>query len=266
MTHMLPESMPSWGTGSRAYWALEPNGDVIVFVHGFGGSAVHSWSQFDVLLPEIANHDVVFYGYDSFRLAITVAARELGELLDSLFVAGAMTVNGTIERELYRDDQKFVVRRVLLVGHSVGAVICRRTLLDAANAGALWVDRVKLVLFAPAHMGTDLMCLWTSLAGSFRVPLDALVKFRIPILREIERGSQVLNDLRSSTKEAMHDGGRSYLRAVAIAICEIDRVVVPDPFCPADELATVIPRTTHRSICKPNENYSRPLEIIRGCL
>jgi pimeloyl-ACP methyl ester carboxylesterase len=258
-THMLPVSLP-WGKNGRAYWSLEPTGDVVVFVHGFNGAAVETWSDFDSMLPDNVHHDVVFYGYDSLRLRATVAAAQLREFLSVLCCDSATTVNSTLEPELYRASS-FVVRRVILVGHSLGAVICRRALLDARNSSEAWTSRVNLVFFAPAHMGAHLLSLATGILGALRIPLAPIAKWQFPILSELQEGSSFLKDLREETQQAISGGSSDFLRARAVAICERDNIVNPQTFCPHDASPVVVPKD-HVSICKPNEEYMTPLELV----
>ena len=258
-SHYFPVDLP-WGRCSQAYWAQEPTGNVFVFVHGFGGSAVESWNEFDGLLPAEGNHDIVFFGYDSVGLRTTVAAAFLVEFLHSLCCNPATTVNSTLPPELYRTE-KFRVRQVILVGHSLGAVVCRRALLDAYNDRAAWASLVALVFFAPAHMGAHVLPLVASMLGILHFPMLAFTKWLAPVLDELQEDSLFLKDLRNETRTAIASGSAEFLRARAIAICERDRVVNPQSFCPQDAPPIVLMKD-HVSICKPSNQFTAPVELV----
>jgi len=205
------------------------------------------------------SHDVVFYGYDSLRLRATVAAAQLREFLQDLCLAGDATVNGTLEPDLHRSG--FLPERIVLVAHSLGAVVCRRAMLDARSDGQDWAHKVSLGFFAPAHMGAHVLGLVGGVLGLSKLPLAPIAKWRFPILSELEEGSGFLKDLRGETEKAVEKGGADFLRARALAICEYDDVVNCQPFSSYDASPTVLSRD-HLQICKPDADYLAPLRVV----
>ena len=142
----------AFGVATNAHWAVAQPLNVLVFVHGFFGHAVNTWTSFPEMLladARMAGTDIVFYGYDGkFRQAGN-SALELLNFLRKLAEQPWTLSSSGIGRS--RKDPGYV--RIVIAAHSLGAVITRRALLDASRAGALWLDRVRVVLFAPAHNG-----------------------------------------------------------------------------------------------------------------
>ena len=54
----------------QAILALQPQRKAVLFIHGFSGDALGTWSDFPVLMPgraSCAGRDLFFYGYDGLR-------------------------------------------------------------------------------------------------------------------------------------------------------------------------------------------------------
>src|SRR6266849_3242457 len=104
--HYLPRRVgPAFR--SVAFWAIEPRGDLIVFVHGFNGNAVSTWTEFHTLLPHEArcsSSDIVFYGYDGLRAYARVSAALFADFLDALASNPARVINEHLDREAHRPD------------------------------------------------------------------------------------------------------------------------------------------------------------------
>src|SRR5713226_7104842 len=73
----------------------------------------------------------------------------------------SVIVNGTLRPELHRKAE-FQYGSVVVVAHSLGAVVARQALLDLdEDRNPKWLNKISLVLFAPAHMGADVVPLGT---------------------------------------------------------------------------------------------------------
>src|SRR3990167_5590898 len=71
INHQLPTKL-SMAPRSTAYWARIANGELLLFVHGFGGHAEYAWTRFPQLLLQndsTALHDLLFFGYESTRIS-----------------------------------------------------------------------------------------------------------------------------------------------------------------------------------------------------
>ena len=148
------------GRNSFVKWAKQPAGQAIVFVNGFGGSPQKTWPDFPDLLAErseCAESDLIFYGYHSFKARVAASANEFSSFMQTLCARPAVLINETLRPELRRPST-FQYSSVIIVAHSLGAVIARQALLDLDEGPRKkWLDKLSLVLFAPAHMGADLV-------------------------------------------------------------------------------------------------------------
>ena len=251
----------------------------IVFVHGWGGSASGTWEQFPTALramPEAAAVDAFFLDYPSTTLSVAVCASELKELLvDLLRAPAAHVVNPSLAEEAPPRPAGWRYRRVLLVAHSMGAVVARRALLDLDRTD-LTVDEataMRLLFFAPAHLGSSLPLLVASGLGLDWLPGASLVgralRAHYRSLADLEEGSNALRLLsddsrsaraRRATAQEADDDLRAHVRHA-----RNDKVVVQDRF-DEDLDGRPIAHRNHRSACKPSESYRVPVEALRGVL
>jgi pimeloyl-ACP methyl ester carboxylesterase len=257
---MISVSIPH-GRGSRALWSTHPTGTVVVFVHGFNGHATDTWTEFDRLLLG-SKHDLVFFGYDSLRGTSNVMALKLLECLEALWDDPTRFVNGTLDPSDYRAP--FTVKRLLLVAHSLGAVVSRRALLHACTKKHAWLNQVELCLFAPAHRGAHVTGLVKAAMSLFQAPLEAIAKWRFPILADLEKGSQLLTELAEQTSEAI-DKGQPSLRAQLVVLAENDDVVDTNPFCVHDDPGQAF-AASHTKVCKPDDAFDQPFKALSKIL
>src|SRR6266404_521895 len=133
----------SAGQNSMAEWAVQPEGNALVFVHGFKGSAVGTWTEFPTLMRDQARcsgWDLIFYGYDGVRTRATNSAGHLREWLEILSTNPLSIINPTLDEEVRR-GAGFAYKRIILVAHSLGAIVSRQALLDAHLHRRDWVSR-----------------------------------------------------------------------------------------------------------------------------
>src|SRR5437870_10549959 len=91
----------------RALFAINPSGRAVVFVHGYGGDALKSWSDFHQLLPrrpECARRDLFFYGYDGLYSELIASAGLFREFLDGLFAKSTELVNSSLPAGAHRSE------------------------------------------------------------------------------------------------------------------------------------------------------------------
>lgn len=260
MGHSLPFSLP-WGHGTIIYFAEQPADRFIVFVHGFGGSATKTWKGMEALLshPGAQSADVAFYGYGSlaaparnsatlFRAFLTAAAEQSPPWTSARFRGGAVG-----DRD-YRD--------ILIVAHSLGAIVTRRALLDSMKLNLDWVSKTRILLFGPAHMGTRLVKLTTMLRsgiGSFFSDLFVFGRVKVPVLDDLEEGSDFLKELLAESHAAVAGGVDRPIRAEGVIFGERDQVVLTKPFC-TDPLSDVWPGEDHCSVCRVPQTIH---EVVR---
>src|SRR6266705_1056150 len=135
-SHFIFDAGLPIGVGSRVWWSHKPGGCVLIFVHGFNGQALATWSSFPSLLTKqskFSDWDFVFFGYDGLHTEAVTSAVDLGQLLDMISSSpsqlyGASTASPHAAR---RHPQAY--KRIVLVAHSLGAVVARRAMLDGYN-------------------------------------------------------------------------------------------------------------------------------------
>src|SRR5215472_14397665 len=103
------------GHNTVAYWANEPDGTLLFFLHGFRGKSLSTWKALNRVLPEVCatRTDLVFCGYDGFGAHVDLSAVLVGEFLEHLidrpaFVPLPPVVRNPADR----------YRRIVLVAHS----------------------------------------------------------------------------------------------------------------------------------------------------
>jgi pimeloyl-ACP methyl ester carboxylesterase len=245
-----------------------PQTTACVFVHGFGGTSVGTWENFPGILlekPEAAGYDLIFYGYDSKRSANTSAI----ELLD--FLTGIFTDPATVWNKLLHPSRarpaQFAYKRIVIVAHSLGAVVTRRALLDAlwrkqewGSADYDWVQHVRLVLFAPAHCGARVQRLAASFTFPFKLPVFEFFHYRWPSFEDLKPESKVLERLSADTTVALKSGSNGFLKAKNVLWATDETVVYNDYFVGDPPPRTIV--GTHTSVCKPHKTFDEPLKWV----
>jgi pimeloyl-ACP methyl ester carboxylesterase len=265
-THLPPLDLP-YGNGTKARWAINPEGNLLVFVHGFKGSAVDTWKGFPSQLAphaKIHGYDLVYFGYESVVQTAGESANQLHRFLDDVLTKTDRTVNKSLGGYdiSFRREKEWAYKEVVLVGHSLGACVIRRAMLNQLQGGRnSWsIDGIKMLWFAPAHSGARIFRLLTAASLGFSVGgLDSLATFFAPSLQDLSPGSDFLRKLRDETDELREKF--PFLNANLTFWAWKDKVVLNDPFkgdvAPFEEVRGV----NHISICKPNA-YGRTVELL----
>jgi alpha-beta hydrolase superfamily lysophospholipase len=253
----------------QSLFAVRPSGKAILFIHGFSGDPIKTWSDFHVLLPAaqgFKGRDLYFYGYDGLRANMTSSAALLREFLERLFQQSSKFVNQNLPSDAKRQDN-FQYDEVALVAHSLGAVITRRALLDLTRLNRPWLSKTRLILFAPAHKGASVADLALEAASSFRFLrfFGAIARFESPLIDQLKPGSPELTALLRETELACQNGANSHLKARQVVIAEYERIVRNETFAD-DPPPVTIPDTEHTSVCKPRADFLRPFELLEESL
>ncbi len=249
--------------------AVHPNRKALLFIHGFNGNAIRTWSDFHELLPKCSTcsgHDVFFYGYDGLRAEMNASAAIFRVFLHRFFEETQSLLTNNLPESAQREDD-FQYDELVVVAHSLGAVIARRALLDATREDSDWVAKTKLVLYSPAHKGARVADLALEAASSFRFlkffALGAL--FKSPLVEELRQDSPWLRKLLEDTEVATKDRANRHLIAKRVIIAEYEKIVVNEIFGD-DPPPHTIPDTTHTTVCKPTEDFQQPLIHLEACL
>jgi pimeloyl-ACP methyl ester carboxylesterase len=267
-THYTPRPLPV-GQDSVVRWAIDPVKRAVVFVHGFAGEALGTWDQFGTLLPlqaEAVGRDLFFYGYESVAQQAPISA---AEFRDFLFALWDDPVNAFIKptvRDARRADPMFRYDHITLVAHSLGAVVVREALVQAALEAPppTWLHRLSLVLFAPAHSGAKATELGKELLGVLPAPIESALRAGVitvvPVLVDLEPGSVMLTKLAKDTGDLLEQGYNA-LRAKVVVVGSKDQVVHSVRFC-ADPGPRRVKGIGHIPVCKPNPSYREPLGFL----
>jgi pimeloyl-ACP methyl ester carboxylesterase len=246
-------------------FAINPSRKAIIFIHGYSGDPLTTWSQFDSLLPleaKSAGHDLFFYGYDGLFSDMAASAGIFAQFLRSVAQDPTRLLRAlppSVTRE-----PKFQYDEITIVAHSLGAVITRWALLDLRDNACGELERFRMVLFAPAHKGARVDRLAAAVGSGF--PLLGLLwtgfRFSSPLVEQLAENSAYLAALETRTQKAIQaDGKRSYLVARRIFIAEYEKIVRNLAFA-GDPPATPIPKKSHMEMCKPTELWRAPLDEV----
>jgi pimeloyl-ACP methyl ester carboxylesterase len=267
----------------------------VVFVHGFTGNSESTWFDFQNLVDIDAADwwkrcDLFFYDYKSTESNIAVLAERFRNFLKDLFPRPKpeLLTRPSIELEkIYQLEDTLVpltesYQRLVMVGHSLGGVIIRQAVSDAAldfentndnekmqggepNPTFRWLAS-SVRLFAPAIFGFNP----TQFAGfcyHLTAELPRLGTFLRPILhanavhQELRQDSVRLREIRRLTEKfAAKYPWMESLRCHLIFGAE-DTIVYTDRY-DCDPVREIVEHQDHRSICKPDLNYRRPLEFV----
>jgi alpha-beta hydrolase superfamily lysophospholipase len=253
----------------QALFAITPVRKAILFIHGFHGDAIKTWSDFHLLLPECEKcigQDIYFYGYDGLRAEMTASAAMFRDFLDRLFIRTSTMINESLPSTAKRADD-FSYDELVIVAHSLGAVIARRALLDATKSEKSWVLKIKLVLYAPAHCGASVakLALEASSSLPFIKYFAPLARLKSPLIDQLTPGSPDLTRLLDETLNACKNGNNPHLVACKVVIAEYEEIVRNDSFG-NDPPPVAIPETYHTTVCKPKVEFRKPLDHLEECL
>jgi hypothetical protein len=266
-THYMERELNS-EYGVRALLAIKPNRKAILFIHGYGGDAVSTWSEFNKILLEdsrFADHDLIFYGYDGLRGELIATVLIFRDFMDWLFGKSLVLINHALGKEALRPEG-FAYDHILVVAHSLGAVVARWAFIKATADKLSWHNKTSMLLFAPAHMGADIVQLIIETASSYSLLKlgVGLARIKSPLIDQLKKGSDELTKLASEFMSAIATPGNQHLVAKRVCIAQFERVVKNETFC-IDPEPSPIQGSTHRSICKPRPGFNKPIVYLREC-
>lgn len=257
---------------TNVLWSLNPDGKAIVFIHGFSGS-FNTWKGFPEMIadsPGFEGWDIFFVEYDwgdqvelTGRSMFEYVLQPIFENPQSLFKSSSSTVTR---------PQDFQYKQVVIAAHSLGAVVTRVAMLAASRAKVAWLPNTKMVLYAPAHNGANIVSLGSEALGVFGAigkMLPNVLKVKYPSLIDLESvpgvgKSDLLKRIESDTKALLDAGKGDFTKAQAVLYGGDDRVVVAAQFCQDTDFKSV-PNISHTAICKPSNTFDRPFTMLSQC-
>lgn len=272
-THYLPQRLPPVESLTpEGLFSTNPDGRLVVFVHGFNGSASATWLDFPGLFPrrpKFERADALFVGYDSLRTPATVSAAGLRQFMRRLWTAPSSIINAALDPDAARDSG-FRYRKATLVAHSLGSIVARQAIVDGLRESPSpdeWATTSQLILFAPAHKGAKTLELaMECLAGLswLGALVGPLLKMRYQTLSDLEQDSKTLEILEADAVK-LHERGHAAACAQKVVWARNDHTVWALKFG-VDPPAEVIENKGHTDVCKPSAAYLRPMEILEAAL
>ena len=267
MTHS-----PRW-LHDPARWVLYlshvPPERLVVFVHGFYGGPVGTWQRF----PEGSSawwqsSDLLFVGYDSIWDNITGTAARLLRALPRFYPelpAKLQEIDGVCVRKASGRPY----RELFPVGHSLGGVVVRRALCDAAYDWLVEIEddptsskpvilEASVRLFSPASAGFRPAGKLGLVRATPAWRLVNMLLRRSSAFTDLQPDSPILNETRNRT-EALVEQDKAEWRSLRARIlwANPDDVVVTERYR-TDFGDDAVDATTHKSVCKPNGAYHVP--------
>ena len=259
----------------------------VVFVHGFAGGATSTWSQFHSLVDVYSSEfewwkatDAYFYRYGSISKPVAVNAHGFRSFLDFVFPSPQHSIIDSVRS--VPGGARY--SNLVLVGHSEGAVVIRRALIETYKTlretlvkfpdseakheiesflVANPVFAATLILFAPAYLGfsgagwLQLLLHLPKISGIFNAALNFSTAYV-----ELQKDSPVLKQVKDDTTDIAEPYPyMSAFKASPIFGAE-DRIVYIGEYG-GDNAAQIIDRHNHISICKPTPKYKLPLKVVR---
>lgn len=263
MNHTVAVNI-KYGEGTQALFAFTSPKDLIVFIHGFGGDSIGTWNGFPALLTQsdtFSKQDIIFYGYKSLE---TQAGNHAESFKDFLKLSVAPLANKLLPKNQNLPERNY--QRIILVAHSLGAVVVRHALLSAYKDGENWISKTRMVLFAPAHKGAKVQKLAKeALTGWFGL-INLFASYNYPILGDLEPGSKILEDLETETNELLDKNAGDFTKAKKVIWGTKDKVVNNVRFY-LDASPVQIDKG-HTGVCKPDadDDFMSPIDILKEIL
>lgn len=243
---------------------------LVMFVHGFRGRAVSTWLDF----PSAGEHrawwreaDLLFVGYGSTRENISGVAHRIRREIPRFFPAPypeAMTVNGRHPRP----DITSAYEELFLIGHSLGGLVLRRALCDAAikwNEDGRPAKRsplldARLLLFSPATAGFQASGILGAVRATGIWAAAEIFLRRSSAYSDLQPGSTLITDTRALTERLAVQPELSGLRA-RIVWANPDDVVIVQRY-ETDFVDDSWDGRKHSTICKPRADFQSPLDFV----
>lgn len=265
--------------------------EAVFFVHGFSGSALGTWLDFPSMIDQEqttsrwTRSDLYFYGYRSGAENVSVLTNGFLEFVDRYFPEPDAVDLTTISQEINKlpgfgeiGDLPLTsaYKRLTLVGHSLGGVIVRQAIVERARdlgdvllaepTGDGDILSADIRLFAPAIFGF----LPTGFGGycyAFMMENPIIGTFLRPMVNsnatisELIEGSRRLSDLQTRTEALANE--HTWIRATQAHVIfgSKEHVVYMDRFA-CDPVYLVEKDQDHKSVCKPNQWYRKPLDFV----
>jgi pimeloyl-ACP methyl ester carboxylesterase len=260
----IQRATTKWGKAVYANWNKNEAEHALVFIHGFNGSAMETFGDFNLEFryrPKYGEYDVFFYSYDSLFRQIADSGLKFLDFIKTLHDRPGDIIKAT-GMDIYRGTYK----KIVIVAHSLGAVVSRYALNEGYESGLQWLDKTALVLFAPAHTGAHRSI---DTLTTFPPPikfLGPLARYFVLTLEQLIDTSIIIDPLREKHKVLIENKGvMDFTIAKKVVWSSPDRVVINNKFA-SDPTAVVIDNKSHSAVCKPTNSFIQPFEELESIL
>ena len=264
MSH-TPPIFINHGKNTVGYFTTSKPENLIIFVHGFNGSATDTWDEFPALIKdndEYANSDVVFYGYESLKGQANNNALRFYNFLKII----AETNSNKFGYSRKNLDPNFSYSKILIVAHSLGSIVVRRALLSAKAENKIWLTNTRMIMFAPAHRGARIQNLISESLPTLGKIFAGLGFITIPVLDDLRPESQTIINLIHETEQLLQQNQGEFTTAHTVVWANNEIVVHNERFC-QDPVAILVDNKSHTKVCKPvRPNFLTPFEIVTEAL
>lgn len=280
-THVGPEYFPDewnelreWTKRTQAFWSVAPTKSrvLLLFVHGWSGNAITTWEEFLSLSPpEWFEHDFVCYGYNSLQCQAKSQADELLYFFRTFLPNPSHWINKSMSHLFERFSQyarpEFQYARIVIIAHSLGAVIARRACLEARSLSPsqnAWLPLTRLACFAPAHNGS-----WLPRLGNIVPAVVAGISLAaVPSIVSLGEKSQTIMNLNKEVREILSTPQHCPpLKASAIVFGTRENIVIDEKF-PGDPRShdPPYPYVNHVNVCKPKPDWEDPIDLVQAVI
>ncbi len=259
--HTIPFDLTD-GENSQAFFAYDNPNTLVIFVHGFKGSAIGTWSDFpEAVVNEVdfSKVDFIFYGYSTLEASAAFHAAAFKKFLVKTIEP---VKNNIIPASQGLQERSY--SKIILVAHSLGALIVRQAIISACKNNYDWLSKVSLLLFAPAHTGARVQKLAKEVLSGWGALIPSIAKYQYPVYEDLEPDSQFIKTLIDETKKLLANNYKCNI-AKKVVWAEKDRVVSQINFCD-DPDPELIYNKGHINVCKPDSVYVKPVEILKDVL
>lgn len=256
-----------------AQFAVNPAKRLVIFVHGYLGSARKTWGGFAIEPPSDEwwrESDLVFAEYNWFGGSVASLADDLLRALEEHFPTvpgGWQTSKGSGPRRNPEEEYEELV----LVGHSLGGLVIRYAMAIAARNATPGLAsglsptshpalKATVRLFSPAISGTRVgengeRTDMPVLAELLHMALAPSVAYK-----DLKRSSPSIAYARDVTVEHAHLIGGSLFASILWA--SPDRIVFDTPYV-TDVAVSYWTGRSHSTVCKPARDYPVPYQVVR---
>lgn len=215
--------------------AADPEAPLILFVHGFTGTAKETWKSWFAKIA--ADSELQSYKVDAFSYQTAIFELPVGIRLpsiDELAMGLATEISTKFEKS----------RRIVIVAHSMGGLIARQMLLDLAKRGGA-IEKYSLLMYGTPNSGVVLATL-ASKAGIKPKQLD---------------GMGLGNGFLTSLNDGWNERGIANRIHIRYVVGGGDQLVTPSSagFLTGDARVEVAVELDHFSIVDPDQALPYPI-------